>query len=131
VRKTERSHEIRVLLAEMPRMLIDIVKSIIASQLDFALAGEISGQERLLQAAIAKRADVIVVGALMTTETSDYRDLLYRRPRTKIIAIAADGRHALLHELQPHVTPLDEVSPASLIAAIRGASHPDGGAIAQ
>jgi hypothetical protein len=107
-------------------MLTDIVKGIVASQEDFDLAGEIIGQDGLLKAATDAEVDVMVVGPLVVIGSNEYRDLLYGRPRMKIVAITADGREAALHELQPHVIPLGEVSSASLITAIRSASHPDG-----
>jgi DNA-binding NarL/FixJ family response regulator len=116
---------IRVLLAGMPRMLMSIVKNIVVSQDDFELAGEIMGENGLQQAATEVQADVIILGAL--AETKDYHDLLWSNPRTKIIAIAADGRDAVLHELQPRMIPLDEVSPVKLVAAIRNAVHSEGG----
>jgi hypothetical protein len=107
-------------------MLMEIIKNIVVSQDDFDLAGEIVGRGGLLQAATDLQADVIVLGAPAATEPEDYQDLLYGRPRLKIIAIAADGREAILHELQPLVIPLGEVAPASLIAAIRGTPQHDG-----
>ena len=125
-----KTRKVRILLAEMPRMLIDIIKGIIATQRDFVVVGEISVQDGLLRTAIDKRVDVIIVSALTTNKTENYSDLLYRRQRMKIIAIAADGRQALLHVLQPHAIPVGEVSAASLIAAIRGTSPADSGAIA-
>jgi type IV secretory pathway ATPase VirB11/archaellum biosynthesis ATPase len=130
VRRTGPTQKIRVLLAEMPRMLNDIMISIITSQDDFVLAGKNIGKKRLLRAAIDSRADVIIAGEIMASEPMDYLDLLYRRPRMKIIAVAADGRRALLHELQLTVSPLEELSPASLIAAIRRINHSDGDAVA-
>jgi len=91
----------RVLLAGMTRMLTDIVKGIIASQEDFHLAGEIIGQDGLLlQAATDAEVDVMVVGPLAVIGSNEYYPLLYGRPRMKIVAIAADGREAALHELQ-------------------------------
>lgn len=106
---------------------MDIVKNIVVTQDDFDLAGEIMGPEELLKAATDAQADVIVLGALAAAQTKDFHDLLYGRPQIKIIMIAADGREAILHELQPHVTRrLGEVAPASLIAAIRGTSKSDG-----
>ena len=125
--RTKRVQPTRVLLAGMTRMLTDIVKGIIASQADFDLAGEIIGEDGLLlQAATDAEVDVMVVGPLLVIGSNEYHHLLYGRPRMKIVAIAADGREAALHELQPHVIPLGEVSPASLITAIRSASHPAG-----
>jgi hypothetical protein len=108
-------------------MLMDIVKSIIVSQDDFDLAGEILDGTDLLQVATDVKADVVVVGGFSAAETKYYGDLLYSLPRLKIIAIATDGRAALLHELQPHVIPLDEVAAISLIAAIRGKPDPIAG----
>jgi hypothetical protein len=107
-------------------MLIDIVKGIVASQDDFNLAGEMIGQDGLLQAATDAQADVTIVGPLVAAGSDNFRDLLYGRPQMTIVAISSDGREAILHQLKPHVIPLGEVSPASLIAAIRSASNPDG-----
>jgi hypothetical protein len=42
----------------MPRMLMDIVKDIIADEEDIALVGEVAGNTNLLQAATQTRADV-------------------------------------------------------------------------
>jgi hypothetical protein len=107
-------------------MLMDIVENIVVSQDDFDLAGKVTDRDGLLQAATDMQADVIVLGALAATEAKDYHDLLYGRPRMKIIAISTDGRDAFLHELQPHLIPVGEVAPASLIAAIRSARHSGG-----
>jgi hypothetical protein len=107
-------------------MLMDIVKNIVVSQDDFDLAGEIIGADGLLQATNHVQADVIVLGTPAVTETKDYHNLLYGRPRMKIIVIATDGREAMLHELKPHLIPLNDVASASLIAAIRGTPHWDG-----
>jgi hypothetical protein len=110
----------------MPRILMDMVKNIVVSQDDFTLAGEMISRDGLVRAAADGRADVVVLRALATTEAGEYRDLLYSRPRMKIIVIAEDGRDAVLHELEPHLIPLADVAPASLIAAIRSAAHSDG-----
>jgi len=123
VRKGPKS--VRVLVAAMPRILVDIIKGIVTSQHDFALVGEVSSEDELLQAAIDRRADVIIIGALAKTKSSDLHSLLYRRPRMKLIAIADGGRTAVLYELQPHIIPLEEISSTTLIAAIR--STPDSG----
>ena len=128
MRKTEK--KVRILLAEMPRMLMGIIKGIIATHRDFAVVGEISVQDGLPRALVDKRADVMIVGPPATTETEDYSTVLYRSPRMRIIAIAANGRDAVLHVLRPHAIPATDVSPTSLIAAIRGAPSSDWGAIA-
>lgn len=101
-------------------MLVDIVKSIIASHEDIKVIGELAGRDELLEAATRTQADVLVLGKTATGDNDDYCTLLYGRPQLKILAITADGRRGFLHELQPRVMSLGEVSPASLIDAIRG-----------
>ena len=104
-------------------MLVDIIKDITSSHEDIAVIGELTHRDDLTQTAIRTRADVIVVGKAAGSGRDDYRELLLRRPRLKILAITADGRRGFLHELQPRVVPLGEVSPNSLIDAIRGNAH--------
>jgi DNA-binding NarL/FixJ family response regulator len=113
---------IRVLLAEIPRILTDIIKDITASHEDIDVIGERAGFDDLTQTAIRTQADVVVVGKANGSGDDDYCELLRRRPRLKILAISADGRRGFLHELQPRVIPLGELSPNSLIDAIRGKS---------
>jgi DNA-binding NarL/FixJ family response regulator len=100
VSTTQKTDPVRVLIAGMLRMLSDIIKSIVATQRDFTLAGEISSEDELLQATIERRADVIIVRALTTASAKDFHNIFYRNPHMKIIVIAADGGHAVLHELQ-------------------------------
>jgi hypothetical protein len=101
-------------------MLTDIVSAIITSQEDFELAGEAASTAGLAAMAKDAAADVVVLGSPAASETSNYFDVLYARREMKIVAIDSDGRQAVLHELRLHVSPLGEVSAATLIAAIRG-----------
>src|SRR5690348_6037656 len=109
----------------MSRMLTDIIKGVFASEEDFELVGEVSENDPLLQAVIEAQADVIVVGQLGAPESHNYPDLLYARPRIKILVIGTDGRQAVLHELQHQLIPIGDLSPASLTRAIRVAVRPD------
>src|SRR5262249_16711794 len=82
---TRRSRSVRVLLVGMPRMLMDIVKGIIADEDDIELAGEVVSRTRLEQVATQTRTDVVVLGKNESSDNDDYRDLLYRRPRLKVL----------------------------------------------
>jgi DNA-binding NarL/FixJ family response regulator len=110
----------------MPRMLVDIVKDVIASHEDIEVAGEIEGHTGLLAAAIQTQADVVVLREPAGSASEIYRELLHGRPRLKILAITADGRRGFLHHLQPRVVALGELSPSSLIDAIRNGSRTAG-----
>jgi hypothetical protein len=108
----------RILLAVMPRMLADIVRNVIASQIDFELAGELLDTAGLAQAVSSKTADVLIVGGSVGSDA--VRRLLYQQPRLRIVTIETGGRQGAVLELRPHVGPLGELSCATLVAAIRG-----------
>jgi hypothetical protein len=112
---------IRVLLVGMPRMQIDIVKNILASQKEIVVVGETVDPSEVSRAVTAVKANVVVISEAAVP--SSYRELLYRRPRLRIIAIIADGRQARVHHLQPDVATILDLSPTSLVAAIRGTDY--------
>jgi DNA-binding NarL/FixJ family response regulator len=107
-------------------MLVDIVKDVIASDEDIDVAGEVEGHTGLLEAAIRTQADVVVLREPADSASEVYSELLYGRPRLKILAITADGRRGFLHDLQPRVVALGEMSSTSLVDAIRAASRAAG-----
>jgi hypothetical protein len=117
--------QVRVILARMPKMLLDILSHIVASELDMVIIGWVSDDEDLAAAAQRTRANVILVGQTAQDERKKYSSLLLRRPRVKVVAIAGDGRTALLYELRPQRIPLGEMSADALRKAIRGQPRVD------
>lgn len=65
-------------------------------------------------------ADVVVVSPPDPEHDTETVSLLYRFPRTRVLALDAGGRRAFLYELRPHRTSLGELSRESLLAALRG-----------
>jgi hypothetical protein len=110
----------RVLLAKMPRMLLDILSHVVASEPDMVVAGWVKDDEDLLAATRRARANVILVGQVADDEQEKYASLLYTRPKLKVVAIAGDGKTGLLYELRPQRVPLGEISADALREAIRG-----------
>jgi hypothetical protein len=104
----------------MPKMLIDIVSYIVASERDMVIVGWAKDDEDLLTVVQRTRARVILVGQILEDERQKYASLLLRRPRTKVIAIAGDGRTGVLYKLCPHRIPVGEMSTDALRKAIRG-----------
>jgi DNA-binding NarL/FixJ family response regulator len=129
---------IRILLAEMPRMMREIVESAVSTQADMQIIGAI--EERLVErgaltAAAEARveradADVVILGLQRDDEARAYDRLLYVRPRLTLLAITGDGRGAFLYELRPHKVPIGDVSPEGLLGAIRTAARSDAGGAA-
>lgn len=116
---SDRLSKVRVLVAGMPRMLTDMIRSIVMSQADLEFAGEAEGGAGLALTAKQSRADVLVIGAAAVQDASGYNDLLYQHPRMSIVAIDADARGAQIFDLRPHVFHLGEISPTTLVAALR------------
>jgi hypothetical protein len=85
-------------------MLSGIVMELVSEEPDLAIVAEVG------------EADV----AVTELEGGAVGDLLRDRPRLRVIALSADGREASSFELRPDETKLGEVSPAALLAAIRG-----------
>jgi hypothetical protein len=121
VKKARRGKPVRVLLMDMPRLLSDMIRGIISSGDSMSVVRAGVPQDAVLGAASKMRADVVIVGnADMSTEHCC--ELLYRRPRLKIIAISTDGRDGLVYELHPRVQAIGDISADSLIAAIKSAT---------
>jgi hypothetical protein len=114
----------------MPTLLFDMIKGIIDSCEDLYIVEETVTQVGISHSAYEARADVVI---LSNTEAliDDFYEVLYRRPRLKILAISVDGRRGSLYELQPRVKAIGDISAESLIAAIRGRTSIAGKAVAQ
>jgi chemotaxis response regulator CheB len=111
--------KVRVMIAGMPRMLSEIVRNIIISRDDLEFAGEAANVSALAQTAKELNVDVLVIGAAPDENNIACTDLLYARPRMRIVAIHGDGREAQFFQLRPHITRLVELSPDTLVAALR------------
>lgn len=67
----------------------------------------------------ADRADVAIIGAREPNDSALARQVLQASPSTRVLIIAMNGGSAVLWELRPYKVRLDDVSPESLIRAIR------------
>jgi DNA-binding NarL/FixJ family response regulator len=110
---------VRVLLAEMPPMLQDIVADAVTGEPRVQVIGRLRPRESLSAALDRVHADVVIAAArhpdLAVAET-----VWSRWPRVKVLLIADRGRKAVLYVLRPDEVVLTDVSPKALAAAIRG-----------
>jgi hypothetical protein len=112
--------KVRILLADIPGMFLDILDNIIASQPDMRVVGRVGTAESLLAAIRRTAADVILVRQKVADERKEYFPVLLKRPRVKVLAVAGNGKTGLLYELRPQCRPLGTMSAETLCAAIRG-----------
>lgn len=108
----------RVMLAEMPRLLHDIVLSALETESDLDIVTTHVAPDDLDSAAAVGDADVVILSEDEPT-ADHYASVLYAHPRIRVIGISDRGRGACLYELQPHRQELGELSAGSLVRAVR------------
>ena len=111
--------QIRILITAMPRLLREIVETMVAAQPDMIVAGQVKRSESVAAAARRVRADIVVLGDSLREHGEVPRRMLNEDPRLKLLAVAGDGRQAMLYEMRLHQAVIDDVSPGSLADAIR------------
>ena len=104
----------------MPRLLRDIVNAILTREPDIHVAarGDDAALAEVGDSDALGNADVAIV-AESEMASVDYEALLYAHPRLRLVAIAGDGRAAVVYELHPTRVALGEFSPQVLVDAIR------------
>lgn len=108
-----------MLLLRIPPMLADIIRAITLAEDSLAVVVRDDGSESPLAAAAASDADVVVVPMEAPALPVSCRALLAARPRTRLLGLVGDGRTATLWELRPHREEVGELSPETLVAALR------------
>jgi DNA-binding NarL/FixJ family response regulator len=111
--------QIRVFLAGMPPLLHDIVRDTLTNQTDMQLVGDLTAGDSVVDTLKNCEIDVAIVGAREPEDATRADELLLSAPRSKVLVIATSGRSAVMYQLRPHKKPLGDVSPQSLLDAIR------------
>jgi DNA-binding NarL/FixJ family response regulator len=108
----------------MPLMLRDIVREVLAPEPDLAVVGEFPASTDLRTAVEQTDAGVVVVGA-EAAGLPAIRTLLAEHPHVNVLAVASDARDGVVYRLTPARVAIGDVSPGSLLQAIREAAASD------
>ena len=108
-------HRRRILIVDMPRMLREIVRSVIVAEADLELVAEVHDPGALDKAIPRHRPDFVIGHSA----PHEIERLLEERPSMKVLQVDSTGRSSFLYELRPQRTALGEMSPARLLEAIR------------
>jgi DNA-binding NarL/FixJ family response regulator len=91
-------NRIRVLIANQPRLIRELISATIADQPDIELVGEVGKQEDLAEAVAQARPDVLI---MRLDDRNRYREqcgfFLGRYPEMKILALAPHQNRALVY----------------------------------
>ena len=101
-------------------MLVDIIRAVIASQPDLEFVGEVDKTGTVAEAVETGGIDALILGGRLSRARAVR--LLCRVPRLTIITIDADGHGGAVHQFRLHRDVLHEISPTTLLTAIRGAA---------
>jgi chemotaxis response regulator CheB len=112
---------VRVLVANRPRLMRELVLAVIADQPDIEIVGEVKEESELVSAVEEARPDVLIVAL----EEADKRSaqcgfLLGRYPQMKIVALAPEQNRGLFYwaSVDVRTKPL-ESSEAGILSALR------------
>ncbi len=109
----------RILLDGTSRMLLTFVSEIVLTDPQCEIVAEALDESDSPRRLHDTPVDVIIVASTNADEEPGrFARLLARHPAARIIVIASGGR-AVLYDLGPDVTQIDELSPATLLTAIR------------
>jgi DNA-binding NarL/FixJ family response regulator len=112
----------------MPPLLGDIVRETLNRQTDFEVLAEVETPGEIMSAVRRTGAHVAIVGIASDAWTSLsglLRELFTHHPRLTVIALSSDGRSGYVYQLQPRTVAIDDISPTSLVRAIRATAAMD------
>lgn len=109
---------IHVLVTDLNGMLTEIIMETLDAAPDIAVA-VVGSEDSALSVADATQADVAILRGDADGLPIVGHELLRRRPWMNVLALRGDGREAFLYQLRPVERPLGEVSPETLLDAVR------------
>jgi len=118
-------HKIRVLVANRPRLMRELVLATILDQPDITVMGEIRDDTEIAQIVAESNPDVVII-ALGSPENRPVLcdALLSRHPQLKILALAPESNNSVLYwsSMQIHSAQV-ESSEEGILGALRSQAH--------
>lgn len=116
--------KVRVLVANRPRLMRDLVLATIADQPDIEVLGELEDESKIAQAVADLHPDIVIIAL----DRSDQRPpiceyLLVHYPRVKVLAVAPDDDSSVFFWSDIRSAAV-ESSVEGILGVIRGATKP-------
>ena len=108
----------KIVLVDLPRITREIIEQAVGAEPDMQTVDDLADAASLPEAIARSEPDFVISGR--DYEFAEVCSILNRRPRLRMLVVVEDGREATLYELRPTRTPLGEVSPQTIVEAIRG-----------
>ena len=111
-----------VLLADLPPMLEDVVSSVLKGRSDIDVIRGTPHGCKLINAAIAAGAPVVVVARRNPADLASIDPYLANAANVSVVALTLDGTSACLHAFKPVGQLFEDVSAKQILTAIAGAA---------
>ena len=108
-----------MLLVDMPRMMRDIIGTILAGEPDLEIVGELDTGDALIDCAQRTWPDFLIIGSEPSAVAASKRLLAGRRP-LRVLEVVEEGRMGYIYERSPERIFVGDISPDVLLAAVRG-----------
>jgi DNA-binding NarL/FixJ family response regulator len=113
--------KIRIILANYPRIMRELVREIIQRQPDMEIVGEIVDPLHVLLAARETRAEAVIVALKNSEDPGLISHLLAECPSLTILGLASQGDDAFIVQMCPQRTEIIDSSVANILSALRQA----------
>lgn len=113
---------IRVLVANRPRLIRELVMATISDQPDIEIVGEVEDESEVLDAVEKARPDFLIVALDKSNRLPSFcESILHEHPDLRVIAIAPDRNSSIFYWASFHVqaNPI-EASEAGILGTLRG-----------
>jgi hypothetical protein len=115
---------IGILLGEMPRMLHDVIGSLIGVEPDLCVLADDVEAGALVQRVARERPDVVVLCSPSVSPPPVCEELLGRFPGLTVVTLEERGQQASIYMMRPMRIRVAEISRVGLVTAIRRAAGP-------
>jgi chemotaxis response regulator CheB len=123
------THPIRVVVANQPRLMRELVLETITEQPDIELVAEIHNEDEILETIEGTKPDFLIIALHESDQRPAICDLLLRRhPKMKILALAPERNSSIFvwATCDIHSNSV-EASEAGILSTLRGGNQVVGG----
>ena len=113
--------KIKVLLANQPRIMREVMREVIERQPDMEVVGETLDSLGVLLAAKETEADVVVIALRDSEEPGLVSHLLAECPRVTVLVLPSQGDTAFIVQMCPWRKEIVDPSDANILSALRHA----------
>ena len=113
--------KIRILLANRPQMMRELVREMINRQNDMEVVGEVLNPLDLLVAVREVEVDAVILALKNSRDVGLCSHLLSEYPNLTIVGLTSHGENAFIEQLCPRRVEIVDPSEKSILSALRQA----------